>query len=152
MNITTFGLDMLLAVNLDGLPIFDELLSKAHLQSDGDGNIPKFQVDNIKTAIKVALRLSIQEDSHVSGKLKQALKSLLDYGTADSSKNIREFLASPESQSPLILTNLSASSQLLALGNAIKPFLGRQKPPHHHRESVANFNSLMRQVVQDFNA
>lgn len=151
MKISRWGLNALLAVNLMDTPIFEELLSRVDLRTNEDGKILDFQVDNIKASVKVALRLSIEQDRVISGKLKRALMSLLDYGTEASSNNIREFLKSPESQSPLILTNLSANSHVLVLGNALLPFL-KNKGTTDRGGAFTSFNSLMRQTVQDFSA
>lgn len=105
-KISAWGLNFLLAGSLNGTLFFEEMLSQLSFKVDEEKNILDYQVDNIKTALKVALCFAIKEDSEIAPKFRQALISLLDFGTERSSNAIRAFLESEESKTPLIITEV----------------------------------------------
>ncbi len=149
LKISQWGLNVLLAANLNGAPIFEELLSRVTLQKDADGNIPDHQVDNLKTMIKVALRIAAAGDSIISVKLKKALESLLDYGTEESSDNVRAFLESPESKTPLIITEIPVDSDCSKIGEILSPLLS-DDDRRISRGDMDAINFILQSTVQDF--
>lgn len=151
-KISAWGLNILLAGSIENTIIFEELFLKIKIQNDINGYLPDYLVDNIKTSIKFATRLSIKKDSVISGKLRRALVSLQDYGTRAGSKNVQQFLDSPESHSPLIITDLSAGDSELRIVNALLPFIGNGTNIISRPGALNDFNTIIRQTMQDFSA
>jgi len=148
-KISVWGLNTVLATSLDGTYFFEELLSKIHPEVDEEKKIEDRYIDNIKTAIKVALRFAIKQDHIISYKLKQALKSLLDYGTEASSENIRDFLNSQESKTPLIISGMSLSEKEKSIGNLFLPARDVAKNINNEQKSAV-ISLIFNRVEQNF--
>jgi F0F1-type ATP synthase delta subunit len=107
-KLTTFSIDLILATNMYGIPLFDNLLSSITLSTDSQGNVLDTVVDNIKTTLKVAI-IHLQkkgEEAYVP-KIKSGLKSLLEYGTVACTIRMQEFLDSiEESKSSIVLNSI----------------------------------------------
>lgn len=150
MKISKWGLDTVLATNLSGLPIFESLLSKVNMETDEDGNLVPYQVDNVKTFIKVAFRLSVAKGDSRSSKLRQSLVSLLGYGTEESSDNIRRFLESPESREPLVVTELSVDDGNYTKIAHMVSSLVDYKDVQVGTRTLDDANMLIRNMFQEF--
>lgn len=150
MNITKWGLGVILATNLSGMLIFEELLSKLNLETDGDGNLFPHQIDNIKMFLEAAFRISVASRDVRSFKIKKALESLLDYGTKESSDYIRWFLGSPESEMPVVITDPPMSGDDYA---KIKHVVSSFMSPGHAQVDPGTLgmaDALIRDIAQDF--
>ncbi len=103
-KLTTFSIDLVLATNLYGVPLFDNLLSNISISTDSQGNVSDSVVDNIKTVLKVAIvQMEKQGDEIYIPKIKSALKSLLEYGTDACTARMQEFLESSENKKSTII-------------------------------------------------
>lgn len=150
-QISPWGFNFLLANHLADTPIFEELIAKANPDTDSDGHIVAFQIDNLVTFLKVGTQLAMKEDAGLAGKLRAALEAILDYATEPCSARVRTFLASPESQRPLILTEIPADSASLKMAEVAGHFF-REVGPSERAGAVSTFNTCMRQLKQDFSA
>jgi hypothetical protein len=103
-KLTTFSIDLVLATNLYGVPLFDNLLSNISISTDSQGNVFDSVVDNIKTVLKVAIvQMEKQGDEIYIPKIKSALKSLLEYGTYACTVRMQEFIESGENKKSTII-------------------------------------------------
>ncbi len=106
-KITELGISILLAVDLEGMFLFEDLILKnSNFKADKNGNILDEYIDSLKIAIMEALRFAIGQNSDTAPKLRRALKNLLDYGTEETSTVIIKFLESQESSPPIILSGI----------------------------------------------
>lgn len=147
MEVSQWGLNCVLATHLGGMSLYEDLISRVEFQSDESGNLIKHQLDNLKSVLKVALRMSAAKDGPFVHSLRAALESLLDYGTEASSSDIREFLSSAESSRPLVLTDLQ-DGDLIEAGNVIRPFI--EEGGERSRDAVEDMSIILRRVVQKF--
>jgi hypothetical protein len=147
-KISVWGMNMLLAVDLEGIYFYEELLSKLHLEVDKDNNIQDWVIDNIKSSIKVAVRFAIKKDNDSTPKLKRALRTLLDYGTEESSNDIRNFLESQESNSPLIISGMSTDCEEESIGNFF--ILAPEVKEIYKKEATSFADFLCNRAHQDF--
>jgi hypothetical protein len=104
-TITKFGFDTTLATYLYGVPLYVNLLSRMNFDVDKEGNVLEHIIDNIKTAIKVAIiHLKKTGNETYIPKMKLALNSLLDYGTEENSSRMKVFLEDYEKDNRLIIS------------------------------------------------
>lgn len=150
-KISIWGINALLLNHLEGIYFYEEILSKIKPSIDEDGNIADHFIDNIKTSLKVALCFAIKADNEMSGKLRRALISLLDYGTEESSNNIREFLQSQESKSPSIMSGMPTDAKEQSIGNLFLSTDKVRKNPQSNQGAIL-LNLIMNQTRQNFDA
>lgn len=144
-KITPLGLEMLLATHLHDLNFYEHLLSKVTLKKDSEGKVRSNAIDNIKIMLKLAIKTILAKDpnSTLINKYKSALQNLINYGTAISSSNIKQFIHELEN-SPEKISFETVSG--------IPSEVFDEPGPAEEKSTrlVPILNIIVNQVVQDF--
>ncbi len=150
-KLTPWGLDVLLATHLSGTDLYEKLLSRVRLAPNEGGDLPDFVIDNVKSIIKVVLRMTVKTDDAAYHKFKQSLVALLDFGTIEGSDNIRAFLASDESKVPTVLTTSTGNPFDLKIEKSVQQFVDEENRDLNDAQ-FDMFSMLIQQTKQDFAA